>query len=78
MKLDRYPEYERHKEKHASMTHPVLNSGNNSTRIRYPAQFRSPNFIKDWFGKHIMETDKSYEPYLKKKRWFDVFQKPGK
>ncbi|MCP4692450.1 MAG: hypothetical protein GY859_30680 [Desulfobacterales bacterium] len=34
-------------------------------RISNPIQIT--NFLKDWLGKHIMQTDKAYGPFLNTK-----------
>lgn len=67
LKLYKYPEFESHKKKHEKMTDHVLqlNRKYDSGEISNPIQIT--NFLKDWLAKHILETDKSYGPFLNDK-----------
>jgi len=59
-----YPGYEDHKARHDKMTKKVkeLNEQFRQGTLGSPIQIT--NFLKDWLGKHIMETDKKYGPFL--------------
>ena len=67
MKLYHYPQYEQHREKHASMTNHVLKLVGQFEQgtLKHPIQIT--NFLKEWLGKHIMETDRKYGPFLNSK-----------
>ncbi len=67
MKLYDYPGYDEHRMKHEKMAGHVtlLMEKYTSGEITSPIQIT--NFLKDWLGKHIMQTDKSYGPFLKSK-----------
>lgn len=67
MRRHGFPEYRHHKAKHEKMTQHVLTlaAKYESGEISNPIQIT--NFLKDWLGKHILKTDKLYQPFLNDK-----------
>ncbi len=67
MKLYKYPDFDAHRMKHQKMARHVANliEKFNSGEISNPIQIT--NFLKDWLGKHIMQTDMAYGPFLNAK-----------
>ncbi len=67
MRLYNYPGLDEHRAKHEKMAKHVaaLVGKYESGELTSPIQIT--NFLKDWLGKHIMQTDNAYGPFLKSK-----------
>lgn len=64
METHRYPEFPRHKEKHARMAQKVKELCDQFHRGQLANPLQITNFLKEWLARHIMETDKQYGPFL--------------
>lgn len=62
-----YPDYITHKEKHEKMALKVLDYSEKFKDGKISNPIEISNFLKNWLGKHIMETDKKYGPFLNDK-----------
>jgi hemerythrin len=64
MAAHQYPEFAAHKEKHAKMALKVKELYEQFRKGTISSPIQITNFLKDWLGKHIKETDMKYGPYL--------------
>jgi hemerythrin-like metal-binding protein len=64
MSANGYPAYQDHKARHDKMTQKVKDLHEQFRQGTLGSPIQITNFLKDWLGKHIMETDKKYGPYL--------------
>ena len=62
-----YPEYLEHKRKHEKMKTKVLAYVEMFKEEKLKTTLELKTFLKSWLGKHIMQTDKKYGPFLNDK-----------
>ncbi len=67
MRDHQYPGYDAHRKKHQRMTARVLELKAEFDAGQLSNPLQMVNFLKDWLGKHILETDMAYGPYLNEK-----------
>jgi hemerythrin len=67
MKTHGYPEYGEHKDKHDKMTQKVLEVQKEYQAGKITITHEVMKFLQDWVDKHILGTDKKYQPFLKSK-----------
>lgn len=53
-----YPDYARHKAEHGNLTKTVIDFQKKFQNNEVGLTLEVMNFLKDWLGKHIMESDK--------------------
>ena len=64
MESHKYPDYSQHKAAHEQLTKTVLDFQAKFQRSEVGLTIEVMQFLKNWLGKHILETDKKYSPYL--------------
>lgn len=67
MKTNGYPEYAEHKDKHDKMTQKVLAVEKDYQAGKMTITHEVMKFLQDWVDKHIMGTDKKYQPFFNAK-----------
>ncbi len=67
MVLYDYPEYEKHKKEHDTLTEQVMDFYTRYQAGETVFSFELMNFLKDWLTNHILITDKKYKKFFQSK-----------
>jgi hemerythrin len=62
-----YPDAKTHMQQHAYLTQKTLELKNKFDNGQTMISVEMLNFLKDWWGTHIMKVDKMYGPFLNSK-----------
>ena len=62
-----YPDAKSHMQQHAYLTHKTNDLKKKFENGKTMISVEMLNFLKDWWGNHIMKVDKEYGPFLKSK-----------
>ncbi len=67
MVLYDYPEYEKHKKEHDTLTEQVMDFYTRYQAGETVFSFELMNFLKDWLTNHILISDKKYKKFFQSK-----------
>lgn len=67
MSSHKYPELEEHKKKHKVFTEKINEFRDKFNLSSFMTSIEVMEFLKQWLMHHILDTDKQYSPYLKRK-----------